>query len=297
MVRSRREVVRDASVDKLVAAHSHDGPVEDLVDAIVGEWLEFAGDEPPVDPEIVASYLGARVERRSTTEAGSVRWNGDHYLITVRGDDPSVRQRFTLAHEVMHIPFLKAGAGVSRRDVLTDRDEGSSSAEEVLCDLGASKLLMPDTRMAPYRRLRPNVEMAMSIADQFEVSIEAAARRIVALSDQPAALVVLEPKLKPVEARGVKRSRLEPALPGLAGAAPEPRLRVRYAVCSGFPYVPRDKSVDEDCRLSMIGDDEHLTFVGRTGLISEELSVSARLLPVSIDGTMVQRVIAIMTFP
>lgn len=288
-----RRASAEASVAALCAAHDHAGEPEVLVRRLANQHREAMGETPPVDLEVVASSVGAHVEWRTTAEAGSVRWEGNRYVITVSDRDILVRQRFTLAHEIIHTFFMEA---TGNRAAHVDSDTAtfdSNALEEYLCDVGASELILPTSAVVEMLPSLPTMDDVLAIAETCEASIEAAARRVVQLTDMPGAVIVLEPKLKPVERRSVSSRRTSPALPGLEPDLPVPKLRVRYGASEGLDFIPRDKSVDDACPLAAVPPDETIDFVGYTGLLKRELAVSARLLPVVINGESIDRVVAI----
>ena len=142
-----------------------------------------------------------------------------------------------------------------------------------------------------------SIHAVMDASDYFDVSIEAAGMRMARLVRRPTAMVVLSPKLKPAERRRVGRAGTEPTIPGLEPPPPAPKLRVDYAVTGPdfAKFIPRDKSVADDCPLAAIDSSTTVTFTGWTGLFDGDVHVSARRLPYRVNGTLVERVIAMFT--
>lgn len=288
-----RRASAEASVAALCAAHNHDGSPELLVRHLANQCREAMGEVPPVNLEVIASSVGAHVEWRTTEEAGSVRWDGNRYIVTVSDREILVRQRFTIAHEIIHTFFMEA---TGNRATHIDSDTAtfdSNALEEYLCDVGASELILPTSSVVEMLPGLPTMDDVLAVAEACEASIEAAARRVVQLTEMPGAVIVLEPKLKPIERKVVSRRQISPAFPGMEPDLPVPKLRVRYGAPEGLDFIPRDKSVNDDCPLATIAPDETIDFVGHTGLLPRELAVSARLLPVTIDGESISRVVAI----
>ena len=103
--------------------------------------LDLLGIANPPVPAAVISDL-PRIEIHSSTPvgvAGFTHWSQGHWLIVLRPQDPSTRQRFTLAHEFKHIldhPYIS---------VLYPDSEGlpSHGRAEEACNYFAAALLMP----------------------------------------------------------------------------------------------------------------------------------------------------------
>jgi hypothetical protein len=135
----------------------------------------------------------------------------------------------------MHTAFPGfAKEGRYRLDVSDERN-APNREEEYLCDLGAAALLMPRALVRDSYELRAGFGEVERLAGDAEVSIEAAANRLVTLSDEPVALVCLSEMHKPADQPALRRGELV-----------EPRLRVRYATTRLLDlYVPRFKRADD----------------------------------------------------
>lgn len=119
--------------------------------------------------------------------------------IAVDGRMGEERKRYTIGHEIGHYvnPMHRAsspeGFKCSRKDMLTDNAKpGDRHAKmEVEANQFAAELLMPEAWVRRF--LRPKVgldlEHTFELAAMFEVSKEAAARRYLTFSGEPAAVV------------------------------------------------------------------------------------------------------------
>ena len=106
--------------------------------------------------------------------------------------DSNERQRFTCAHELIHPAF----PGFSREsryrlDEQVGRNRVERSEEEYLCDFGAAELLMPSEIVESRYTVQRGLREVQRLGRDAEVSLEAAANRLVELSDGPAALRLL----------------------------------------------------------------------------------------------------------
>lgn len=94
----------------------------------------------PVDLRSIAAQVGASVfVRRSRSRHGSVEQDGERYRVVVNvGDDARVnhRHRFTIAHELAHVLFLRA-------DVAPPVGSSEYWRLEEACNRIAGRLLVP----------------------------------------------------------------------------------------------------------------------------------------------------------
>jgi Zn-dependent peptidase ImmA (M78 family) len=148
------------------------------------EEAEVARAPVPVDK--VARRQGFRLyyERLETDLSGFYVRNGDDRVIGVNGHHPSVRQRFTIAHELGHA-LLEGTAHHDR--VFRFRDPRSSEGidpEEVAANTFAAELLMPEewitdrwTGLTSDGELTDE-EAAKQMAKEFGVSSQALTIRL-----------------------------------------------------------------------------------------------------------------------
>ncbi len=288
----------EPTVAALLRTHDHDGSPEALIHNLVSDLLvQIYGrpptiDDLPVDINVAAGFWGASIEIKDTDVAGSIRWTGDRFVITLPSSDAPTRRRFSGGHEIIHIPFMRASNGMTHVDNTTGEfDHGR--LEEYLCDLGAATLLMPESAIREEMPAAPTMTDVLWLAQQCGTSIEATARRVVDLAAIPGSVVVLQPNLKPAEWRRVIHDRHAPAIPGLEQPLPKPRLRVHWSVDRGVGKIWPHKSVDDSSPLAQVFDRE-IDFEGETGLLPGKHVVSARYLPYQRGSERVERVVAIM---
>jgi hypothetical protein len=106
------------------------------------------------------------------------------YRVVLDTSDPLERQRFSLAHEIVHTFFL---------EVEHEADEPAGDQLEQLCDLGAAELVMP---AGPFSNALARAELSLTLirqlADKFAVSLQACARRAMYLTTEKACIWVVE---------------------------------------------------------------------------------------------------------
>jgi hypothetical protein len=104
------------------------------------------------------------------------------YVIVVSAAEPKGRQHFSAAHEITHTYFREVCPAAT-----------PSPQEEKLCDLGAVVLTMPAARFGPFLAARPLCLATINECHrEFAVSITAAGRRAMELTDVSACLFVGE---------------------------------------------------------------------------------------------------------
>lgn len=145
---------------------------------LVARASALGWDGPPFDVGELASLCGLRVSYES-----ELRPDQDACvmpgLVLLNPAKPRVRQRYSLAHEVGHTLFPDYAAELKRAGRLWRRD-GDESEFEQLCQVAGAELLMP---LGPFRaaveREGQNLVAVLRMADAFEASMEATARRLV----------------------------------------------------------------------------------------------------------------------
>ena len=235
-------------------------------DAVISE-LELT---PPIDTEVVASYLDvSRIEEIELEAAGCLICDGRDVSIQVRASDNFQRQRFTIFHECTHI-FFRGFERQTRYRCSPSVIPGRDKDLEAMCDQGASSLLLPE-RFVRADLLESDFGTAtlMDVADTYDASLEASGHRIVDLAPYPTLFLVLEVNRKPSE-------RSKPLA--------EPKLRVRTARGNGgWPFIPPHKSVTEDSPLgrALLGEvvHERTTLDGLARDPVPSVEVCARLVP------------------
>jgi transcriptional regulator with XRE-family HTH domain len=102
------------------------------------------------------------------------------YMVTLAEGEPPGRQRRSLAHEIVHTFFRDVHPGPAGHE------------EEQLCEVGAAELTMPAGRLRQFIEGRGHVafDVVNEVAHEFGVTPDAAARRLVELSDEPVCYLV-----------------------------------------------------------------------------------------------------------
>lgn len=262
-------------------------PEATLVTDLARRTLRELSAAPPVSHEIVASMRGiVRIEEAAIPWAGCLVRARDGLVITLRSGDGRGRKRFTAFHEIMHTYLPGFAVRPQYRcdpDTSPDRGRSRERRLEALCDLGAAELLFPRPAFRDDTAgVVPTLPLAERLAERYDASVEATARRLVGLRS-PALLIALEPACRP---RALRE---------------EPKLRVQWVHLSGsWPFIPRHKSVPADSLLArpLAGErvEESATLVGLTADPIRDVRISASLYSYTdADGTQHDRVLALIT--
>lgn len=263
-------------------------PDAELVVRLARDTLDELTLQPPINHEIVASFRDViRIEETDIPWSGHIAQTAEGLVITVRASHPWRRKRFTFFHEIKHTYMRGFGVQTQYRchpGTAGDTTAARDQTLETLCDLGAAELLLP--RVPFLADLAGNIitlDLVESLADRYDASLEATARRVVALHPQPTLLVALELACKPSQPFA------------------EPALRVQWKHARGdWPFVPRHKSVADDGIFGRALRGEIINEIASLGeLTNPAISrafVSARLYPYYDDqGEYHMRVLALIT--
>jgi hypothetical protein len=255
-----------------------DGDPRARLQAVLDGWRDEVGQNRlPIDVHGIASARGIRVRPATPGDwEGRVYAERDGVVIEVDPRQSLARQRFTIAHELVHTAF--PGFRRERRYrvdedldlALFSRNRGE---EELLCDWGAGVLLMPEQLIWSHRADQ-GLRAIEALARAAKVSLEAAASRLVERSRRPVAFLVLEG--------------------GSAGDAEG--LRVRYTKVQDLPlFVPRNARALPDSVVAMAArSGRRERGVGRLPSRSRRLfHIEAKSYPVGRGGSARERVLVI----
>jgi len=121
--------------------------------------------EAPVPERVICELPRLQVERiRPCPVSGATHWSSGRWLVVLNGNEPRVRQRFSLAHELKHIIDHRFADLIFASFPVRDRHQ----MIEQLCDYFAGCLLMPRPWLkSTYAQ---GLQHLPSLADRFDVS-------------------------------------------------------------------------------------------------------------------------------
>lgn len=235
-MRAASRAGRPSLVERLVRETGSDSP-QAAVEAYADQCRRKAmQNKLPINVDLVASCLGIRQRSGRYPFAGRIYAESSGQLVMdLNADDLPARQRFTCAHEVIHTAF--PGFVVESR-YRTDIQVGAHDRrepEESLCDYGAASLLMPRELVVGAYSVAGGLRDVERLAADADVSLEAAANRLLSLADEPVAVLVFRWGHKPADRPALRRGQVVPE-----------RLRLRYALSHELnAFVPKYKSADD----------------------------------------------------
>lgn len=274
-----RSLLSDLEVARLRMPEASDtSRVRRLARELVEEW-EL---QPPVDLELVASLRDIEdIEYVDLPWAACLVQRHDQTLIKIRAGDRPRRQRFSLAHEIGHTFLPGYTLAPQYRCDPSPRPTRRRDLIEQLSDVAASELLLPHrTVQQELNTAGCTLDTAVTVADICDASLEAAARRVVDVTDD-AALLCLELTTAPRQ------------------PAADPRLRLRYAYTRGnWPYLPPWKSLSDEHPLQACLQGEIVDTISPLSDLNLALDAPARITAQYApwrdnDGDLHHRVLAI----
>lgn len=223
------------------------GQIQSANDAFAyGDFLRSEagiGNSLPVDLDAIFKHFGLPQPQyvplgnlqALLVEAGSG-------LILVNSEEPELRQRFSMAHELVEMLFsvLPQGSG------LVAKPGGFSQVtKEKICDQVAANLLMPPKHVQQVCSTKGiSFETALAISNECNVSRTAALVQMARHSPRKHFVVLWRMKNKPTEIQnssGQQQMTLFPTTNDL----PPKKLRVEWSIGSpSAPFIPKDKSTE-----------------------------------------------------
>jgi Zn-dependent peptidase ImmA (M78 family) len=140
----------------------------------------------PIDPVLLAQREGIRVNNAKFSDdnmVGMIVKRGGDVSMLVNYDDPPIRKRFTIAHELGHHFLHLMGDGeyvdkesnLFRQQTGEDRVMTPDRRREIQANMFAASLLMPENEVRRYWQECRSIE---ALAKIFNVSVEAMGYRL-----------------------------------------------------------------------------------------------------------------------
>lgn len=126
--------------------------------------------DAPVDVQACAREVGLPIYSADLGQgvSGMIKRKGDGYVCYVDSTEPSVRQRFTAAHELGHFVLHRELLGEAHSDNYLLRADGFNGYQETQANSFAADLLMP--RDLIERKMMEGVTSVSELARVFGVS-------------------------------------------------------------------------------------------------------------------------------
>ena len=215
-------------------------------------------DEPPVDLSAILRRFGAPTPKRVTLPGQQgLLLDPELGLILIEERHRPVRQRFTVAHELVEMLFAAMPARLDAHG----RNVGNFPhlTKERLCNVGAAELLMPAaTFLSRTQKLGVSFGTARALAIEYEVSLAASLIRMATIGPGHQAVVLWRMKNKPSEIKSqVPENQLLLIEIPMLRIAPQ-KLRVEWSFTGAeMPFIPKDKSVPDNTLINAAWRDRH----------------------------------------
>lgn len=293
-MKTRRWLSRDAHL--LLKVTGENDPTRAITKRAAELIDEAVLDQPPFYPEILASFRGvSEVRRKSMAGAARLVPEKGSLIIEVNQDHSAGKQNFSIDHEVAHTLLPTYAVGIVDDEVTGQFP--SNSETELLCDIGASALLLDARWLRPLAdSAGASLQTLFQLADLFGASLQATALRLSELNVWPCAFVFWE--------EGYRKSDRIPQgqglMPGMEHfGKPGAKLRVSFPyVSSSFGYfVPKNKSVEHTSLVAQCSEAGEPTFgieAFDLGLQIVELFCENAYVPYKSGPTVNRRVISLL---
>ncbi len=172
----------------------------------------------------------------------------------VNPDRPDTRLRFSVAHEISHTFFPDYTTKAWCRTDARYRDRSNpDDFLEMLCDIAAAELLLPDPWFSTDAAAVSSAQGLSDLASAYRASREATVRRYAEMNPSSVTAVFLSWKLKPTQHATVGRED-QCNMFGISPAQEvRDALKLRIEYCIPSPafmaeghFLPKDKSVESD---------------------------------------------------
>ncbi|PKO00118.1 MAG: hypothetical protein CVU42_05090 [Chloroflexi bacterium HGW-Chloroflexi-4] len=172
----------------------------------------------------------------------------DRGIIVLNSTDPSSRQKFTQAHELIEFLFsvLPNGSEFGNGWKLNKPGGYKESTKEFICNLAAANLLMPYEYINQLiNQQGVNFDCARIISDECEISLSAALVHLARLSPGNHSIVLWTLKNKPSEIKNC-HTKDQMCLFDDNISGPAKKIRVEWSMGSqSAPFIPKNKSIEE----------------------------------------------------
>lgn len=153
---------------------------------------------PPVDVVRLAEHAGIALRPSDTTaDARTTVADDGTTVVEYNPSRPRGRLRFSIAHELAHTQFPDFRDDIRHRSALgavEGADLGDNWEIEVLCNIVAAELLLPEDAVAPLVNVETDIDFIMETRRRWDVSTEALLRRLVEASPRPLGLLATAPR-------------------------------------------------------------------------------------------------------
>jgi O-acetyl-ADP-ribose deacetylase (regulator of RNase III) len=203
---------RQVAANLVAVAHAHNlqGPPVDVLALARSVGIHVRAVNEVADARIAAEAESkGEIEARQSTENPAPFPDGtEGLIIDYNPSRPRGRLRFSIAHELAHACFPGVGEQVRHRTgsgAVADAEDGDNWELELLCNVIASELLLPEDAVSGLLDIATDIDFIMETRRRWDVSTEALLRRLTRASPRALTMVAVSR----VSRNGAKVSRLD----------------------------------------------------------------------------------------
>lgn len=160
-------------------------PVEAITQrarSVILDFIEAGGSVPPLDPFALADHLRISViPSEDIRDARTVHAGGGKFVIEFNPSRPRGRVRYSISHEITHTLFPDCREQIRNR-ATHEEMKADEWQLEMLCNIGASELLMPVGSFPDLQEQSLSIDHLMELRGKYDVSTEALLLRVARLT-------------------------------------------------------------------------------------------------------------------
>jgi hypothetical protein len=163
------------------------GVITQKARAVILNYIEAGGLGPPFDPLDLASYLKVSVIPSQDVRDARTIYTGGKFQVEFNPNRSQSRVRYSISHELVHTLFPDCKEQIRHRATHEEMTNDEWQLE-MLCNIGASELLMPIGSFPQLQSQSISVDSLLELRAKFEVSVEALLLRFIKLTGHQCAI-------------------------------------------------------------------------------------------------------------
>lgn len=154
---------------------------------VILNFIESGGSGPPFDTTEIARFLGVTVVPSVEVRDARTVYVGGKPQIEFNPNRPKSRIRYSVSHELIHTLFPDWKEEIRYRSAHQEM-RGDGWQLEMLCNIGASELLMPIGTFPELQEKDLSIDTLLELRSLYEVSVEALLLRFIKLTQSQSAV-------------------------------------------------------------------------------------------------------------
>ena len=165
------------SVLRLSGAEKPIDAIEEAARSVIFRFLENGGKGPPFNPIELAEFLGIETVPSNDVRDARTTFSGGRFVVEFNPNRPKSRINYSICHEITHTFFPDCKEKVRNRSLHSEMG-GDEWQLEMLCNIGASELLIPAEHIPQLGQSGLTIEHLLELRGKFDVSMEALLLRL-----------------------------------------------------------------------------------------------------------------------